>query len=299
MIRSASYEAVSPDHDRERLMPQLLGPPARKQAMEESSSSNGKVVAAIVVTAAITLAIAVIFFFIYLKFAKKREKVMATSDELKKVSRKVKKFTFDENGQGLLYVKSFDRKPKNTFSKVTLNPSYEEEGEEKRVDVIVEQLKKYEPQEVLLSSYGIGHGKVTEPVLRNGEPTASVTEMESPKLPPLQSPPRKKIPPPPPPPPPPPTSTKPPLITKKNPASPPPPPKIGGLISLLKPPPVPRGKLNSKSREWAPTEGSLRGTSSGHTKLKPLHWDKVTADVDHSVVWDEINNGSLRFPSEF
>lgn len=84
MIRSASYEAVSPDHDREMLMPQLLGPPARKQAMEESSSSNGKVLIAIVVTAAITLAIAVIFFFIYLKFAKKREKVMATSDELKK-----------------------------------------------------------------------------------------------------------------------------------------------------------------------------------------------------------------------
>lgn len=165
MIRSASYEAVSPDHDREMLMPQLLGPPARKQAMEESSSSNGKVVAAIVVTAAITLAIAVIFFFI-----------------------------FDENGQDLLYVKSFDRKPKNTFSKVTLNPSYEEEGEEKTVDVIVEQLKKYEPQEVLLSSYGIGNGKVTEPVLRNGEPTALVTEMESPKLPPLPSPPRKKIP---------------------------------------------------------------------------------------------------------
>ncbi|KAJ6293988.1 hypothetical protein OIU76_022126 [Salix suchowensis] len=135
------------------LMPQLLGPPSQKQAMEESSSSNGKVVTAIVVTAAITLAIAVIFFFIYLNFAKKREKnkidpsfrreAMATGDEFK--SRKVRKF----NGQDLLYVKNLDRKPINTFSKVTLNPSYEEEGEEKRVDVIVERFKKYEPQEVL------------------------------------------------------------------------------------------------------------------------------------------------------
>ncbi|KAJ6339884.1 hypothetical protein OIU77_007766 [Salix suchowensis] len=302
VIRSVGYEAVSPDHDREMLMPQLLGPPSQKQAMEESSSSNGKVVTAIVVTAAITLAIAVIFFFIYLNFAKKREKnkidpsfrreAMATGDEFK--SRKVRKF----NGQDLLYVKNLDRKPINTFSKVTLNPSYEEEGEEKRVDVIVERFKKYEPQEVLPwepSSYGTGHGKATEPVLRNREPTALVSETDSPKPPRLPSPPRKKIPPPPPPPlPPPPTPTKPPIITKKNSA---PPPEIGGLISSLKPPAVPRGRLNSKSREWAPTEGSLRGTSNGHTKLKPLHWDKVTANVDHSMVWDEINDGSLRSSS--
>ncbi|KAB5524909.1 hypothetical protein DKX38_022658 [Salix brachista] len=301
VMRSVGYEAVSPDHDREMLMPQLLGPPSQKQAMEESSSSNGKVVTAIVVTAAITLAIAVIFFFIYLNFAKKREKnkidpsfrreAMATGDEFK--SRKVRKF----NGQDLLYVKNLDRKPINTFPKVTLNPSYEEEGEEKRVDVIVERFKKYEPQEVLPwepSSYGIGHGKATEPVLRNREPTALVSETESPKPPPLPSPPRKKIPPPPPLPPPP-TPTKPPIITKKNSA---PPPEIGGLISSLKPPAVPRGRLNSKSREWAPTEGSLRGTSNGHTKLKPLHWDKVTANVDHSMVWDEINDGSLRFDDD-
>ncbi|KAF9667806.1 hypothetical protein SADUNF_Sadunf15G0061700 [Salix dunnii] len=301
VMRSVGYEAASPDHDREMLMPQLLGPPSQKQAMEESSSSNGKVVTAIVVTAAITLVIAVIFFSIYLKFSKKREnnkidpnfrrEAMATGDEFK--SRKVRKF----NGQDLLYLENLNRKPKNTFSKVTLNPSYEEEGEEKRVDVIVERLTKYEPQEVFPwepSSYGIGHGKVTEPVLRNREPTVLVSEMESPKLPPPPSPPRKKIPPPPPLPPPP-TPTKPPIITKKNSA---PPPKIGGLISSLKPPAVPRGRLNSKSREGAPTEGSLRGTSSGGTKLKPLHWDKVTANVDHSMVWDEINDGSLRFDDD-
>ncbi|KAG5230092.1 formin protein [Salix suchowensis] len=225
VMRSGNADASTP------------GPPSQKQAMEESSSSNGKVVTAIVVTAAITLAIAVIFFFIYLNFAKKREKnkidpsfrreAMATGDEFK--SRKVRKF----NGQDLLYV--------------TLNPSYEEEGEEKRVDVIVERFKKYEPQEVLPwepSSYGTGHGKATEPVLRNREPTALVSETESPK-----------------------------------------PPR--GLISSLKPPAVPRGRLNSKSRN-----------GNGHTKLKPLHWDKVTANVDHSMVWDEINDGSLRFDDD-
>lgn len=33
----------------------------------------------------------------------------------------------------------------------------------------------------------------------------------------------------------------------------------------------------------------------GEMKLKPLHWDKVQTDnVDHSVVWNEIKDGSLR-----
>ncbi|PIN04909.1 hypothetical protein CDL12_22560 [Handroanthus impetiginosus] len=32
----------------------------------------------------------------------------------------------------------------------------------------------------------------------------------------------------------------------------------------------------------------------GQMKLKPLHWDKVTANADYSMVWNEINNGSFR-----
>lgn len=28
--------------------------------------------------------------------------------------------------------------------------------------------------------------------------------------------------------------------------------------------------------------------------LKPLHWDKMTPDSDHSMVWDNIGDGSFR-----
>ncbi|KDO69817.1 hypothetical protein CISIN_1g0370511mg, partial [Citrus sinensis] len=39
-------------------------------------------------------------------------------------------------------------------------------------------------------------------------------------------------------------------------------------------------------------------TVVGHVKLKSLHWDKVATNVDHSMVWNEINDGSLRFDDE-
>ncbi|PWA73513.1 Actin-binding FH2 (mitochondrion) [Artemisia annua] len=32
--------------------------------------------------------------------------------------------------------------------------------------------------------------------------------------------------------------------------------------------------------------------------MKPFHWDKVNTDADHSVVWNEIVDGSLRFDDE-
>ncbi|KVI06381.1 Actin-binding FH2, partial [Cynara cardunculus var. scolymus] len=33
-------------------------------------------------------------------------------------------------------------------------------------------------------------------------------------------------------------------------------------------------------------------------KMKPFHWDKVNTEADHSVVWNEIIDGSLRFDDE-
>jgi hypothetical protein len=69
----------------------------------------------------------------------------------------------------------------------------------------------------------------------------------------------------------------PPVTTGKSPA-PPPPPKIGGLKlkSSSKPPPIPIE------------------TSSSEVKMKPLHWDKVNTNLDHSMVWDKIDRGSFR-----
>lgn len=41
------------------------------------------------------------------------------------------------------------------------------------------------------------------------------------------------------------------------------------------------------------------GSGKAHTKLKPLHWDKVNLPrAEHSMVWDKITNGSFRFDDD-
>ncbi|XP_054790696.1 formin-like protein 8 [Prosopis cineraria] len=97
-------------------------------------------------------------------------------------------------------------------------------------------------------------------------------------------------PPPPPPPPPPaipdkkgpaPPPPPPPVPAKKSPAPPPAPPVAGSLRSSSKPPPTPVEKPPGESDD-------------NKVKLKPLHWDKVTANADHSMVWDKLDRGSFR-----
>ncbi|KAF5734731.1 formin-like protein 8 [Tripterygium wilfordii] len=118
--------------------------------------------------------------------------------------------------------------------------------------------------------------------------------------PPSPSPPQPPAPPPPPPPPPPPRTSHlpppPPLppsktLETKNSIRP---PRAGGMNLPVKTPSAPKGKANNKSAELASTEKGLKGTGHDQMKLKPLHWDKVKVDADHSLVWDQINDGSLR-----
>lgn len=121
----------------------------------------------------------------------------------------------------------------------------------------------------------------------------------------------KSDPPPPPPPPQPPRAPPPPVITvnktpappppppptaiKKNPMPPPPPPRAGGL----KPPPAPplasKGKMSSINMSEPSSMDSSKETGAEPMKLKPLHWDKVVANPDHSMVWDKIGSGSFRY----
>ncbi|XP_057806343.1 formin-like protein 8 [Salvia miltiorrhiza] len=89
------------------------------------------------------------------------------------------------------------------------------------------------------------------------------------------------LPPPPPPPP---------LPSRPAPPPLPPPQPAKRLIPSHKPPIAPRIQENRESR----VEEKRVHTA----KLKPLHWDKVTANTDHSMVWNEINDGSLRFDDE-
>ncbi|XP_051135504.1 formin-like protein 3 [Andrographis paniculata] len=112
----------------------------------------------------------------------------------------------------------------------------------------------------------------------------------------LPIPPGKKTSPPPPNPPP---GPPPPLPPVKSPAAPaaPPPPKMG-----RHPPNPPQNGIPS-APEHHRRRSSLGGGSPGRsrppkTKLKPLFWDKVLANPDHSMVWDNIRDGSFQFNEE-
>ncbi|KAG5536796.1 hypothetical protein RHGRI_024283 [Rhododendron griersonianum] len=284
------------------------------------------IVTAVAATAASTLVVAGIFFLIFYKLAMarkpergkfdssfRREGSVLSHRQFIQQGGAVKGLAVDESGLDVLYL----REPENVdlkrcFSKIWVNPMVVGGGgEENSIDRKAD--KSMTPgtiQEIQLLHDSSNTANFATQVSKTG-----------PLIPKRQTPPPAPPPPPPPPPPPsppppplPPRPLPPPLLkkapappplppnsAKRNPAPPPPPPGKGGLVSSLKPPPVPRGKTNSDSRGEAPLTGesSAKGVGDVKLKLKPLHWDKVTANVDHSMVWDQINlDGSFRFDDE-
>nr|CAD1826766.1 unnamed protein product [Ananas comosus var. bracteatus] len=123
----------------------------------------------------------------------------------------------------------------------------------------------------------------------------------------LPLPPGARAPTPPPPPPPgpraPPKGVPPPPGARAPPPPPPPRPPSGASKNAAAPPPPPpplrgAGASSSSSRPPAPP-GPGAGAGAPQKKLKPLHWDKVNpANADHSMVWDRITDGSLRFDED-
>ncbi|KAK8513142.1 hypothetical protein V6N13_032392 [Hibiscus sabdariffa] len=268
-----------------------------------SASSKAKVVKAIVATAATTLVIALVVFFFFFFFRKIgrwgwwrrgkyessfRREAVVIPDEFMKYGEKVKGLVVEENGRDVLCMtKLDDRRLKNEFPKVMFNPSYEEDGGEKRTDTTVERSKRVKSREDF---------EFTD------RPTDEILPPLSTTLPPQPSPAMKQTTPnPPPPPPPPPPSITPPAplsqATTNSAAPPPPPPAAGISFPVLKPPTAPRGTANNRDRPSTPPD-NRRGAGFGQLKLRPLHWDKVIADSDHSMVWDQIKDGSLRFDDE-
>nr|AQM56003.1 FH1 [Lilium longiflorum] len=82
----------------------------------------------------------------------------------------------------------------------------------------------------------------------------------------------------------------------------PPPPKCA---SPPRPPPGARVYRPSplgpkKSANAAPSEevGTDTDTNAPKTKLKPFFWDKVQANTDQSMVWDQLKAGSFQFNEE-
>ncbi|MFS8031629.1 putative formin, FH2 domain-containing protein [Helianthus anomalus] len=93
------------------------------------------------------------------------------------------------------------------------------------------------------------------------------------------------------------TSSRSPPPTPPSPPPPPPPPPLPRVVAAKKshvPPPL-----------LLPKSGSLTSSSSSkppppppQVKLKPLHWDKVNANVGHPTAWDQVNKGSFRFDGD-
>ncbi|KAK3127292.1 hypothetical protein QOZ80_7AG0571050 [Eleusine coracana subsp. coracana] len=83
-------------------------------------------------------------------------------------------------------------------------------------------------------------------------------------------------------------------------APPPPPPKSAGPPR----PPPPAMPGSSKTRPPPPMKKSgnkVDDNTDSHeakTKLKPFFWDKVTANPDQSMVWDQLKAGSFQFNEE-
>ncbi|XAR65422.1 hypothetical protein NMG60_11009548 [Bertholletia excelsa] len=288
-----------------------------------------RVVKAVVATATSTLIVAGIFFFFFYKLAMARqrrrnkfspsfcrEETVVAREEYRQQHGKLRGLIVDENGLDVLY---YMRKPEQgqfsrCFSKVRIHQA---EEKRKRMDSSCKQKDLERIQEISLlddSSNVLDFAEVEKPVSIDHLPSVTGKERvqnipPQPPLPPVgrskQSPPSPQ-PPPPPPPPRPKIVFRPPSLPLPHPASnpikgmhTPPPPSQNHIAtgrwfcSIVGTPSAPRGDKSNNNRRGAPTRDCTEKPGDVHMKLKPLHWDKVTANADHSLVWDVINDGSF------
>ncbi|EFH65016.1 hypothetical protein ARALYDRAFT_476139 [Arabidopsis lyrata subsp. lyrata] len=188
----------------------------------------------------------------------------------------VKGLILDENGLDVLYWRKLQsqRDRSGSFKKQIIT------GEEDDKEVIYyKNKKKTEP--------------VTEiPLLRGRSSTShSVIHNEDHHPPPPPIPVKQSEPTPPPPPPS--------IPVKQSAPTPPPPPPMKKGSSPSPPPPPPVKKVGALSSSASkPPPAPVKGESSKQVKLKPLHWDKVNPDSDHSMVWDKIDRGSFSFDGD-
>lgn len=311
---SPNSPPLSPSPSPAPVLPPPPPPPVR------SSSSHKAVAKAVGITVASSVVVAGLLFFLIIRYTSKksrrerpgvnfirhepgvdsvRDEPVVRSDEFMRFNGNLKGFIVDENGLDVLYWRKLEgTNRKNSFHKKEVSklhtPRDHEEDEEQRPTGKGSRRSKREPvQEIPLL-----RGKSSSS--HNHFPTENQTILSSHVIAPPPPPPPPQPPPPPPlavkrnsaPPPPPPP---PPAAVKRNSAAPPPPPIGGGLGPRSIPPPVPKGvpSGSGKGESYSSIEGKTGGGNG--VKLKPLHWDKVNANVDHSMVWDKIESGSFRY----
>lgn len=148
------------------------------------------------------------------------------------------------------------------------------------------------PQSLLAGAKPVPPRPPLHPALPGAKPSpppppAPLGAKPGPPPPPPPAPPSAK-PGPPPPPPPAPSGAKP------GPRPPPPPPKSG--VAPPRPPIGPKaGGPKATENAEAGAEG---GADTSKAKLKPFFWDKVPANSDQSMVWNQIKSGSFQFNEE-
>lgn len=286
------------------------------------AETDGIVVKAIAATAVITILIAGICFYLFYRYAMGRQRMktrfissfrreaVREPHEFRQRGGIVKGVLVDENGLEVLYLRRLEGgQLRSCVSTVWFNPMEEEEervssrGNKPNICKPIQQISSiHQPSDCVDLSEVV---KPAPPQLQHPRDPQTEKPIPPPDLrpqaPPL--PPLVTVPPPPPPPPP----TVPTNVTPKPPPPPmpgkgypaaPPPFRSGGLASSLKPPTAPRGKVSSSSTADAETEERSKGNSEAQMKMRPFHWDKVNTNSDHSLVWNEINDGSFRFDDE-
>ncbi|KAL5722369.1 hypothetical protein ACHQM5_005899 [Ranunculus cassubicifolius] len=298
-----------------------ISPPSPVFIPQKPSSTNATIIKAVASTAAVTLVIAGLFFFFLHKFSPLRRRTSEVvtapnpvqNEGMKRFDGTLKGLIVDEQGLDVLYWRNLESgKFRSSFTKEVLaKPVGEIQNSFNRRDRRSKSVEN-EIQEMPLlrknSSSSLSQSQI-RPIFDDDHdsntdfsPLHGISEVKStpPRAPPELIPVRNPAPPPPPPPrapPPPPPALipvrnpappPPPVPAKKNPAPPPPPVQVGRFAAApARPPPAPKSKSTSASE-----------TSSAPTKMKPLHWDKVTANADHSMVWDKIGDGSFRFDDD-
>ncbi|CAK9146267.1 unnamed protein product [Ilex paraguariensis] len=255
--------------------------------------------------------------------------VVVPRDEFTRFNGNIKGVIVDEEGLDVLYWRKLEGgKFKNSFKKeVFKDRKVEEKEEEKQVISRVDSRQKKSKgpvQEIPLlrgksstshspSWNGLEKPNQVESTKASAETVLSALEKQksSVQTSSRSPPPTPPSPPPPPPPPPlplmaipkmqsPAPPPPPPIPGKKSHAPPPPPPKAGGGLpsSLSKPTPAPKGMLSESKRGESSLGDAMARSGKDQIKLKPLHWDKVNPNVDHSMVWDKIDGGSFKFDGD-
>ncbi|XP_031482262.2 formin-like protein 11 isoform X1 [Nymphaea colorata] len=88
----------------------------------------------------------------------------------------------------------------------------------------------------------------------------------------------------------------------RTPPPPPPPLPRSPFSRRVPPPPLPKGLRTTETKLVSTSQheqsGPAGNTRHRRPKLKPLHWDKVRAAPDHSMVWDELRGGSFEFDEQ-